>query len=105
MHGRSAQFHPSPALPSLCPVPGAWSVRNARLQTTSLPGSQRCLGTVTPALHQPRSLALTLQIECWGLGIRCTLRTTPTCPLQCPIAPSLFPVPSFLCPALHRRRG
>ena len=42
--------------------PGARSVRNAHPQTTSLPVSQRRRGgTVTQALHQPRTAALTLQ--------------------------------------------
>ena len=41
---------------------------------TSLPASQRCPGTVTPVLYQARHRPMTAHIECWGLGIRCTLQ-------------------------------
>ena len=39
--------------------------------------------TVTPALYQPRNHALTLQTDCWGLGVH--YGTTPTCLVNLPL--------------------
>ena len=43
--------------------------RNAHQRTASLPATQQCLGTIAPVSYQPRHLALTLQVECWGRSV------------------------------------
>ena len=57
------------------------------LCVSKLPASQQLVGTVTPALDQPRTLALPLPIVCHllGMGISCALRDFTNLPCHCPI--------------------
>ena len=57
------------------------------MRVSKLPASQQLVGTVTPALAQPRTLALPLPTVCHllGMGISCALRDFANLPCHCPI--------------------
>ena len=57
------------------------------MRVSKLPASQQLVGTVTPALDQPRTLALPLPTVCHllGMGISCALRDLTNLPCHCPI--------------------